>query len=162
MTPVLVRGAALAAIYLLVLTSVAPGDLLVGGVLGLTVAYLLRPRHARGRARPPVEPAHVRVVAAAGMLADTAAEMVRGSWRVVRFCLGAPANPGIVEIPRDDRSPINVALWGVLTGEAPDEVPVKVDEARGVLLLHLVDAADPDAVRTRHARSSVRQRKVVP
>jgi multisubunit Na+/H+ antiporter MnhE subunit len=88
--------------------------------------------------------------------------MVRGSWRVVRFCLGAPARPGIVEIPRDDRSRANAALWGVLTGEAPDEVPVEVDEERGMLLVHLVDAGDADAVRARHARSSVRQRKAVP
>jgi multisubunit Na+/H+ antiporter MnhE subunit len=88
--------------------------------------------------------------------------MVLGSWRVVRFCLGAPASPGIVEVPQGDRSPINVALWGVLTGEAPDEVPVEADVARGVLLVHLVDADDPDAVRARHARSGERQQKVVP
>jgi multisubunit Na+/H+ antiporter MnhE subunit len=162
MTALLVRAAALAAIYLLVLTSVAPGDLLAGGTLGLTVAYWLRPRGARARLRRPAERAHVRVAAAAGVLATTAGEMVRGSWQVVRFCLGTPARPGIVEIPRDDRSRVNVALWGVLTGEAPDEVPVEVDEARGVLLVHLVDASDPAAVRTRHAQTSERQRKVVP
>jgi hypothetical protein len=57
---------------------------------------------------------------------------------------------------------MNVALWGVLTGEAPDEVPVEVDEARGVLLVHLVDASDPGAVRARHERASARQRRVVP
>jgi multicomponent Na+:H+ antiporter subunit E len=161
MTPLLVRAAALAGIYLLVLTSVAPGDLLVGGALGLAVAYWLRPRSPAGKPRRPAAPAHVRAATAAGVLADTAAEMVRGSWRVVRFCLGAPASPGIVEIPRDDRSRVNVALWGVLTGEAPDEVPVLVDEGRDVLLVHLVDASDPTAVRARHAQSSVRQRKVV-
>jgi multisubunit Na+/H+ antiporter MnhE subunit len=161
MTPIVVRGAALAAIYLLVLTSVEPGDVLVGGVLGLAVAYWLRPRQPRGSS-PQAAPAHIRIAAAVATLADTAVEMVRGSWRVVRFCLGAPANPGLVEIPRDDRSRVNVALWGVLTGEAPDEVPVEVDEARGVLIVHLVDADDPAAVRARHARSRERQRKVVP
>jgi multisubunit Na+/H+ antiporter MnhE subunit len=162
MTPLLLRAAGLAAIYLLVLTSVAPGDLLVGGLLGLTVAYWLRPHRSTGSSRPRTEPAHVRIGAAARVVADTGAEMVRGSWRVVRFCLGAPASPGIVEIPRDGRSPINVALWGVLTGEAPDEVPVAVDEARDVLLVHLVDAGDPAAVRARHQRSSEDQRKAVP
>ena len=56
-----------------------------------------------------------------------------------------------------------VALWGVLTGEAPDEVPVDVDEARDVLIVHLVDASDPDAVRARHQRAYERwQRRVVP
>ena len=110
MTPLLVRGVALAAIYLLVLTSVAPGDVLIGGALGLAVAYVLRPRAARGGPRRPAEPAHIRVAAAAETLAATALEMVRGSWRVVRFCLGGPASPGVVEIPRGDRSRMNVAL----------------------------------------------------
>jgi multisubunit Na+/H+ antiporter MnhE subunit len=84
---------------------------------------------------------------------------VIGSWRVARFCLGWRAAPGFVEIPRGDRSPIEVALWGVLTGEAPDEVVVDVDEVRGVLIVHLVDAADPDAVRERHRRAHDRLRR---
>jgi multisubunit Na+/H+ antiporter MnhE subunit len=159
-TAILMRGAALAAVYLLVLTSVAPGDLLTGGVLGLAVAFALRPRHPRVAA-PPAS-ALVRVGAAAVILAETAVEMVRGSWRVARFCLGAPATPGLVEIPRGDRSRMQVGLWGVLTGEAPDEVPVDVDETRDLLIVHLVDARDPQTVRARHARSHERgQRKVV-
>jgi multisubunit Na+/H+ antiporter MnhE subunit len=162
MTPLLVRATALTAIYLLVLTSLEPGDVVIGGALGLGVAYWLRPRRPGQGPRRAVAPARSRVTAAMGMLAETAAEMVRGSWRVVLFCLGASGRPGIVEIPREGRSRVNVALWGVLTGEAPDEVPVKVDEARDVLLVHLVDAGDPEGVRARHTGSSVRQQKVVP
>lgn len=156
MTPLLARGAALAAVYLLVLTSVAPGDLLIGGVLGLAVAFAVRPRRPGGAAAPA--PALVRVGAAAVVLADTAVEMVRGSWRVVRFCLGARSTPGLVEIPRSGRSRMQVGLWGVLTGEAPDEVPVDVDETRDVLIVHLIDSDDPEAVRARHARSHQRGR----
>ena len=60
------------------------------------------------------------------------------------------------------RSQRGVALWGVLTGEAPDEVTVDIDEERDVLIVHLVDASDPDAVRDRHRRTYERdQRKVV-
>jgi multisubunit Na+/H+ antiporter MnhE subunit len=97
------------------------------------------------------------------LAAETAVEMARGSWRVIRFCLGSTAMPGLVEIPRDGRSRAGVALWGVLTGEAPDEVPVDVDEERNVLIVHLVDAADPERVRERHrAAFERRQGKVVP
>jgi multisubunit Na+/H+ antiporter MnhE subunit len=97
------------------------------------------------------------------MVLSTAAEVVRGTWRTARFCLGAPAKPGFVEIPRGDRSPARVALWGVLTGEAPDEYPVDADADRNVLLVHVLDARDPDAVRARHARADERwQRTVVP
>lgn len=146
MIATLLRAAALAGVYLLVLTSLKPGDIAMGFVLGLIVAVAVRPRvQAAGRPLPP------RGVAA--VVLRTAGELVIGSWRVARFCLGWRAAPGFVEIPRGDRTRIEVALWGVLTGEAPDEVVVDVDEARGVLIVHLVDAADPDAVRERHRRT---------
>ena len=153
MTGILLRGAALAAMYLLVLTSVAVGDVVIGCVLGVAVAYALRPRS------PVPETLSVaRLRAAAGLLARTAAEVVRGSWRTARFCLGDTADPGMVEIPRAGRSPVDVALWGVLSGEAPDEVVVDVDEERDVLVVHLLDAGDPAAVRARHAQSYERWR----
>jgi multisubunit Na+/H+ antiporter MnhE subunit len=155
MSRILVRAAALTGVYLLVLTSVAPGDVLTGGVLALAVAVALPVGGAA--------PSPARLVAAAALLGSTTAEVVRGSWRTARFCLGARSAPGFVEIPRGDRSGHNVALWGVLTGLAPDEVVVDVDEARDVLIVHLIDASDPDAERARHAAAYERvQRKVVP
>ena len=88
--------------------------------------------------------------------------MARGSWRTVLFCFGRRGRPGFVEIPRAGRSRNAVALWGVLTGGAPDEVAVDLDEERDVLIVHLVDASDPDAVRDRHRRAyEDQQRKVV-
>jgi multisubunit Na+/H+ antiporter MnhE subunit len=79
--------------------------------------------------------------------------MARGSWRTARFCLRGRGSPGFVEIPRAGRSRHALALWGVLTGESPDEVPVDIDEERDVLIVHLVDASHPDAVRARHQRA---------
>jgi multisubunit Na+/H+ antiporter MnhE subunit len=155
-TRTLVRAALLTAVYLLVLTSLAPGDVLVGAVLGLGIALALRGRGTTRASAPLPE----RLVAAAVVGAQTAVEMVRGSWRVARFCLGDPGAPGFVEIPRDARSRHETALWGVLTGEAPDEVVV--DALSDTLVVHLVDAGDPDAVRARHAAAHERwQRKVV-
>jgi multisubunit Na+/H+ antiporter MnhE subunit len=161
MTGTLLRAAWFTAIYLMVMTSVAAGDLLVGAALGLAVSLALRPPRAEGGTRRPVGTARARAVA--GMLWSTSAEVVRGTWRTARFCLGAPATPGLVEIPRGDRSDARVALWGVLTGEAPDEYPVDVDAARDVLLVHVLEAGEPDAVRARHAHADDRwQRTVVP
>lgn len=156
MSTVLVRAVALAGVYLLVLTSLAPDDVLVGLALGLAVALALRSR----RRKAPPAPLPERLAAATVVGAQTAAEMVLGSWRVVRFCVGRPARPGFVEIPRGGRSRHETALWGVLTGEAPDEVPV--DATSEILVVHLVDAGDPEAVRARHAAAHGRwQRKVV-
>jgi multisubunit Na+/H+ antiporter MnhE subunit len=158
-TGILLRAAGLVAIYLLVLTSAMPGDVLIGALLALPIAVTLRPRHP-GRPRGRLLS---RAWGAVGLLAQTASEMVRGSWRVARYCLGGEGSPGLVEIPQGDRSRASVATWGLLTGEAPDEIPVEVDEERRVLIVHLVDAADPAAVRARHARTYERWlRRVVP
>jgi len=154
----LVRTAGLVAVYLLVLTSAKPGDVLIGALLAVPIAVALRPRRPR-RADAPVL---ARLRAAGVVLAQTAFEMVVGSWRVARYCLGGAGRPGFVEIPQGDRSPAGVAVWGVLTGEAPDEVPIDVDEQRRVLIVHLVDVGDPAAVRARHAGTHQQLRRVVP
>jgi multisubunit Na+/H+ antiporter MnhE subunit len=154
-----IQALSLMGVYLLVLTSAEPGDALVGLVLGAALSVALRPRGA-GRGAPALRLASL--AALGRVLVATAVEMARGSARTARFCLGRGGAPGLVEIPRDGRSRHAVALWGVLTGEAPDEVPVDVDEERDVLIVHLVDASDPDAVRDRHRRAwEQAQRKAV-
>ena len=149
MTGVLLRITGLTAIYLLVLTSLKPGDIVVGAALA-TVLVL------GSRAVPKGTPANAGwarwTLGVVGMLAVTARDMVIGSIRVARFCLGGSARPGFVEIPREGRSEEAVALWGLLTGEAPDEYPVSIDPRRDVLIVHVLDADDPDAVRERHRR----------
>jgi multisubunit Na+/H+ antiporter MnhE subunit len=158
-TRVIVQALAFMGIYLLVMTSGKPGDVVAGLVLGLVLAVALRPRLP---GRRPATPSLAGLVALGPVLAATAIEMARGSWRTARFCLTGHGSPGFVEIPRAGRSRRAVALWGVLTGEAPDEVPVDIDEERDVLIVHMVDASAPDAVRERHQRAyEGAQRRVV-
>jgi multisubunit Na+/H+ antiporter MnhE subunit len=159
MSRVITQALVLMGVYLLVMTSAKPGDAAAGLLLGLGLAVSLRPRlHGRRPATPTVS----TLVAFGRVLAMTAVEMAGGSWRTARFCLRGGGRPGFVEIPRGGRTRHAVALWGVLTGEAPDEVPVDIDEARDVLIVHLIDAGDPEAVRERHRRAYERvQRKVV-
>lgn len=150
MRSLLASVAALTGIYLLVLTSLEPGDVVLGAVIAVGVVLALRPR--RPPARPPVAGAR----AAADLVARTAGEMAVGSWRVARFCLRGEGTGRLVEIPRGDRTDGEVAIWGVATGEAPDEIVVDVDEARAVLVVHVVGAPDPEAVRARHAANRER------
>ena len=159
MSRVIAQAIALMGVYLLVMTSAKPGDAVAGFLLGLGLAVALRPR---APSRRPTTPALTRLVAFVHVVAVTAVDMARGSWHTARFCLRGGGRPGFVEIPRGDRTGPAVALWGVLTGEAPDEVPVDIDEERDVLIVHLVDASDPEAVRDRHRRAYERaQRNVV-
>lgn len=146
MTGALLRVVGLAGIYLLVMTSLDPGDILVGVILasGLVLAA-----GSAGPRRRPEEWGRW-LVAIGTMIVNTAREIAVGSWRVVRFCLTGAGSPGFVEIPREGRSRHAVALWGVLTGEAPDEYPVAVDDARHVLVVHVIDARDPETIRARH------------
>lgn len=153
------RAIGLGAIYLLVLTSVDPVDIATALLIGLGLALLVRPRAERTHERVT----RPRPLITLRVLWVTALEVVVGTWRTVWFCLGRGEDrSGFVEIPRDGRSRHNIALWGQLTGEAPDEIVVDIDEDRDVLIVHLVDASDPDAVRERHARTSDLQRKAVP
>ena len=158
MIGIVLRVAGLTAIYLLVLTSIDPGDVALGALIatGLVIAARPADRH-RGVA------GWGRWLASlARMIVVTARDIAIGTARVVRFCLGGPASPGFVEVPRGDRSRHGVALWGILTGEAPDEYPVDLDAERDVLIVHLVDAGDPQAVRERHQRTyDTWQRKAV-
>jgi multisubunit Na+/H+ antiporter MnhE subunit len=146
MVGALLRVAGLAAIYLLVLTSFAPGDILVGVLLaaGLVLAAgsARASRHPRGWKR--------WLAAVTRMIATAAFETALGSVRVMRYCLTGAGSPGFVEIRRGSRSRHGVALWGVLTGEAPDEYPVAVDDERELLVVHVIDARDPEAIRARH------------
>jgi multisubunit Na+/H+ antiporter MnhE subunit len=159
MSRVIARALVLMGVYLLVMTSAKPGDVAAGLLVGLVLAVALRPRLP---GRQPATPTLTGLVAFGQVLAMTAVDMARGSWRTARFSLRGGAQPGFVEVPREGRTRHAVALWGVLTGEAPDEVPVDIDEERDVLIVHLVDASDPEAVRERHRRAYERaQRKVV-
>lgn len=154
MIEVALRLAGLTAIYLLVLASVKPGDAAVGLALAALVLIALRPE-VRGRPRRSVR-------ATLAVLGGTALEIALGSWRVVRFCLGRSCRPGSVEIPRGERSTMNVALWALLTTAAPDEIVVDVDDERDVLIVHVIEAGDPDRVREVHRERERRQRRVVP
>jgi multisubunit Na+/H+ antiporter MnhE subunit len=157
MTGFVLRVLSLLAVYLLVLTSVAPGDILIGSLLAIALVASTR----RGGRRPDAGWLRWAAALMATLLA-TGQEIVLGTVRTVRFALGEHARPGFVEIPREGRSRRAVALWGVLTGEAPDEFPVDVDPGRDVLIVHVLDARDPAAIRARHAAARERwQRHVV-
>jgi multisubunit Na+/H+ antiporter MnhE subunit len=162
MTRFLFSTIALTIAYLLVLTSVDPGDVLVGAILSAAVAAastVARPTARRGPT--PIR----RLAAAPAFVLGTLADMVRGNWHVARYVLGGRRleSPGIVAIPMGERSPSGVAAWGYTTAISPDEIVLEADDERGVLLVHLLDARDVPAIRARHERTyQRRQRRVFP
>jgi multisubunit Na+/H+ antiporter MnhE subunit len=79
-------------------------------------------------------------------------EITVGTWQMALVVTGLRPlrEPGIVAIPVGDRSTAGVAASALLATLSPGEVFVDVDHERQVMLLQVIDASDPDAVRERH------------
>lgn len=152
----------LAGIYALALGSTKPADLATGVLLGL-IGVVLERRVGRGRVHSRA-PAPVKAAAMAGMAATTVREIVLGTIHVTAFVLGLRKlrAPGIVEVPVGDRTSAGIAVTGILCGMPPGDLFVDSDPDRGVMLVHVLDASDPEAVCERYRRFYERQRKVVP
>jgi multicomponent Na+:H+ antiporter subunit E len=155
----------LTAVYALTLASFAPWDLLAG--LLVATAVLLATRRLRlqdsGDCSPP--PVWRRVVRFPVLCLAVLRDVTVGTWQVALVVTGLRPlrEPGIVAVPVGDRSTAGLAVSALLATLSPGEVFVEVDHERKVILLQVIDASDPDAVRERHDRFYRRyQRGVFP
>ena len=164
MTRVLVSSVGLGILYVLTLASRDPVDLAAGLLLGLLLVTLLG-----ARMRPATEAGVVSpvsrvlwfVVFAAAILAD----VVHGAWDVALRVLHLRPleHPGLVRVPIGQRSERGIAVSALATTLSPGTVLIDVDRDRDDMLLHVIDASDPDGVRERLARFYDRyQRRVFP
>jgi len=154
--------ATLTVVYLLVLTSVHPGDVLVGAVLSAAIAAAATFARPAARTGPPLTR---RLAAVPFLVIGTLADMVRGNWHVALYVLGGRRleSPGIVTIPPGQRTAAGVAAWGYITAISPDEIVLEADDERGLLVVHLLDARDVPAIRARHHETYERRhRRVFP
>jgi multisubunit Na+/H+ antiporter MnhE subunit len=158
----LIRVVVLTAVYLLVLTSLHPGDVLTGLVLATLVVLAGRRVTALG---PPSDvPLRRRVAGVPALVGGTLVDLAVGTWQTAVRLVG-PGLPhgGLVEVPIPPGGPTSAAAWGVRVGFVPDTVVVELDEERGTMLLHVLDARDPDAVvATQRDSYERRQRRVFP
>ncbi len=164
MTGRLRSTAGLALVYVLTLASADPVDLAIGAGLGAALAGLLGGRLPLGL------PGHVPPLAgriawwpvlAGAVLAD----IVHGAWDVTLRVLHVRAieRPGLVRVPIGQRTERGVAVFALATTLSPGSVLIDVDWERRDLLVHVIDASDPDAVRDRLQRFYDRyQRRIFP
>jgi multisubunit Na+/H+ antiporter MnhE subunit len=92
-------------------------------------------------------------------------EIVTGTWQVATFVIGLREleHPGIVRIPLGPRSPVSEALAGYVITVSPGTYLIDVDEETNEMLVHAMDASDPDAVRQHYEWLFERyERHVVP
>lgn len=151
-------------VYALVLASFKPWDLGIGaavsGVLFLTArGYLFGGEPEMGGSLPG------RVAAFVPFAAAVIRDVVVGTWEValITLHLRPLESPGIVAIPLGERSPTGVAVSALVMTLSPGEFLVEVDWERKVMLMHVIDAVNPDAIRHKHDEFYRRyQRKVFP
>jgi multicomponent Na+:H+ antiporter subunit E len=135
-------------VYALALASFQPLDLLFGAVLSAVLVFVSR-RFVFGE-EPGRGPSQLgRAVVFVPFAFAVFREILKGTWYVTLVTLHArPLNePGIVAVPIGERTPAGVAAWAVVTGLPPGSFFVDVDRERGVALIHVIDARDPDAFR---------------
>jgi multisubunit Na+/H+ antiporter MnhE subunit len=105
------------------------------------------------------------VVAFVPFAVAVARDVAVGTWEValVTLHLRPLHNPGIVAIPIGERSPVGISVTALVMTLSPGEFLVDVDWEREVMLMHVIDATDPEAVRRTHEEFYSRyQKKVFP
>lgn len=164
MTRYVAAIAGLTLVYALALASFGPPDLLFGAVLSTALVFASR-RFVFGGG-PAEGPTFLRrVVAFFPFALAVFWEVVVGTWEVtlVTLHLRPLRTPGIVAVPIGNKTPAGLAAWAVVTGLPPGSFFVDVDEERGVVLIHTIDASDPEEFRRRQEELYERyQSKVIP
>ncbi|MFI7679255.1 Na+/H+ antiporter subunit E [Actinophytocola sp. NPDC049390] len=162
MIALLLRVVVLTAVYLLVLTSLHPGDVLTGVVVATLLVAAGRRISPLGP--PPPAPLLRRLAGVPALVGGTLVDLARGTWQTAACLIGRGlADGGLVEVPIPRTGPTSAAAWGIRVGFVPDTVVVDLDEERGRMLLHVLDARDPEAVVAEQLDSyQRRQRPVFP
>lgn len=164
MSRILLALALLTLVYALVLDSFHPLDLAAGALIGAAVLAGFRRFLLASPGLPAGELAR-RTVRLVPLALATVREISVGTWEVALVVLGLRPlrSPGIVVIPFEDRTPTGVSVTAMIATLSPGEFLVEIDWERREILMHVIDASDPDAVRAHHRRFYRRyQRPVFP
>lgn len=76
-------------------------------------------------------------------------DILKGTWQIVTITLGVRplVQPGIVKIPIGAHSPAGVGPVGFFVTLSPGTFLVDIDWEEKMMLVHSIDASDPDGVR---------------
>jgi multisubunit Na+/H+ antiporter MnhE subunit len=157
-----------AAIYSLTLASDDPIDFGIGLLIGIVVAWLLHDfmsATSPERERPIAPPLWKRVINFPVFVIAVLRDVTAGTIDVARYSLGfrKADYQGIVALPIGERTKSGVAVSAWATTLSPGTALVDVDWDAGQILIHVIDASNPDAIREAHQRFYDRyQRNVFP
>lgn len=155
--------ALLTLVYALVLGSFEPADLAMGVVI--SGALVFGTRRLTFREKPASQDLLGRFWHFWPFLVVVVRDVIVGTWEVslVTLHVRPLVSPGIVAVPIGERTPTGVAVSALATTLSPGTFLVDVDQEKGVMLIHAIDASDPDEVRREHQDFYQRyQRRVFP
>lgn len=141
----------LVAVFCLTLASVDPWNMAIGALLGAVSLAVFHGELPGIKGKPESELPSLpsRVIGFIPFAGITIWEIVIGSVRVAAIVVGLRKleHPGIVAVPIGARSKLGVVVTGFTTTLAPGSIVLDVDWDRNLMLVHVIDASDPDQVR---------------
>lgn len=135
-------------VYALTVASLAWEDLAFG--LGVTAVLLAIFRDALLPKPLPSNLGALKAVAVFPLFALMAVlDILRGTWLVGSIVVGRRKleHPGIVRVPLGRRSPASAGVAGIVLTLSPGTFLVAMDWETREMLVHAIDASDPDAMR---------------
>ena len=136
----------LTGVYAMVLASLHPLDLLFGAVVSGTLVYACRLFVFGGRPAPLPGLAR-RSVAFFPFAGAVVQDVVAGTWEValITMHLRPLTRPGIVKVPVGERTPTGAAVTALVMTLSPGAFLIETNDE--FMLIHLIDARDPDSFR---------------
>lgn len=138
-------------IFCLTLASFAFWDMVIGVVLGTIALAIFHGAvpSIQGKTGDALPAWPARAIAFIPFAGITVWEILVGSVRVAAIVMGLRKleHPGIVAVPIGERSKLGVVVTGVTTSLAPGSIVLDVDWDREMMLVHVIDASDPDQIR---------------
>lgn len=132
---------ALFAMWLLLVQSLGPGQLILGALLAVGGAWTLT----------ALEPPSIRVRRPGAILELSLlvlADIVRSNIAVARIILGPRSQnetSGVMQIPLELRAPYGLAALAIIITSTPGTLWVNFDPASGILTIHVLDLIDEEA-----------------
>jgi multisubunit Na+/H+ antiporter MnhE subunit len=152
----------LTGIYVMVLASFHPWDLFFGAVFSGVLVYAFRSFVFGGQPAPLTGLAG-RAAAFFPFVMAVVWDVLKGTWEVALITLHIKplVEPGVVKLPVGERTPTGVAVLGLVTTLSPGAFLIEANKE--FMLIHVIDASDPDAFREDREDFYRRyQRKVFP
>lgn len=136
------------AIFTLIVSDFSWENIVVAVTLSTALLVIFR-RHALPRSLPPNGLALHLLIYSPVLIWYLFIDILKGTYQIITITLGLRplVQPGIVKLPIGAHSPSGVGPVGFFVTLSPGSFLVDVDWDERVMLVHVIDASDPDEVR---------------